>query len=1111
MGISKKKASTKLSISFIKTGLALLLVLFFTFGLAINALAEDDASGPAATIAKQGESIVEIGEWVITYVTTGGTVTETYPGETTADYGGVVIDLGAPYAAQPNEQTQVTIDLMPQAALDPTIYVSNQTELLAAIAAAALSGEATVIALTDNIETDQNISIPADTTVTLTGAFELKRMNDGTTLGVAGSLTIDGITVTHASGAIGTGVGVGTLGSLALLSGTISGNNSDYSGGGVSSTGTFTMAGGSISNNTAQAGGGVFNSGTFTMTGGSIFDNEANWLSFGSKNGMGGGVYNSKTFDMYAGSIYNNHSNRWGGGVYNDHVGVYVAAGDETGYGLGNDVTIYGGSISNNVAEQLGGGIYNGNGVLIISGGTIANNEAAVMGGGIWSGGFFYLKGGAISGNSSDQGGGVYNLNTFSMTSGTISANTANTSGGGISNPGFLTMTGGSVTNNKAGSGGGVILAYSGSALTLGGTAVISANTSTDGSVPLNLCLDDGQFIILGTGADAPASGMDVYVQTATANGVIVNTSGNATAQAMQYFHADDGTSPVLFMDDQLMISTPQDIAAAVVMQSGTLSYTGAAQTPTFSVVIGGVTLVEGTDYTVTGSQTNAGTYFATITGIDIYFGTIEASYTIDKADQPSPTIVVGTINKAYGDSPFYITAGGDYSGLLTYTSSNPAVATVDSNSLVTLGDTADAIGTTTISIYKKGDENYNASPATTIMLTVGKAIQAPPAVAYEVSGDYTSGGVTVTITSPSSGAAYSTDGITYSTTNPIAFAQGVTNATLYVRLNETATQLQSAAANVSIDFTKEDQDAPQVFDLSYVYDADANEFAVIIPSVEGAEYSFDNINFSGDRTAFVAPGETVVGYMRMVASATRNASTAMPSSLLSLPVPATTIAVSGADGIATIDTNGGTLQMHVDVQPFGASDKAVVWEVIGTGAEINAGGLLTAIDNGTVTVKATAHDGFGTFGEFTVLISGQTTNRTVYPVLSDFGTWTGSKNATAKVDGFEVIFERLLLNGNVVDPSNHEATVGGTTITLWERYLKTLADGVYIFRAEYSDGYVDLVLRVDTTSKSGSNGLPQTGDSDSMILLFAMSGALLLCSFFLRQWRRQRGQVKRQ
>lgn len=74
--------------------------------------------------------------------------------------------------------------------------------------------------------------------------------------------------------------------------------------------------------------------------------------------------------------------------------------------------------------------------------------------------------------------------------------------------------------------------------------------------------------------------------------------------------------------------------------------------------------------------------------------------------------------------------------------------------------------------------------------------------------------------------------------------------------------------------------------------------------------------------------------------------------------IPVTAVTVVGAGGQTVITVNGGTLQMSAHIDPHNATDQTVVWSVInGTGsASINQAGLLTAITNGTVTVKATSN-----------------------------------------------------------------------------------------------------------------------------------------------------------
>ncbi len=86
------------------------------------------------------------------------------------------------------------------------------------------------------------------------------------------------------------------------------------------------------------------------------------------------------------------------------------------------------------------------------------------------------------------------------------------------------------------------------------------------------------------------------------------------------------------------------------------------------------------------------------------------------------------------------------------------------------------------------------------------------------------------------------------------------------------------------------------------------------------------------------------------------------------------TITVSGSNSLSSITTKGGILQMTKKVYPSDATNQTVKWSISnGTGeATISTIGKLTAVSNGTVTVKATATDGSGIVGEETITISGQ-------------------------------------------------------------------------------------------------------------------------------------------
>jgi len=275
--------------------------------------------------------------------------------------------------------------------------------------------------------------------------------------------------------------------------------------------GEFTLGNDAVlKNNSAFNGGGVYvnddgiSPGTFTMSGNAeILDNEAN---------NGGGVYlEGGTFTMTGGLISGNKA-EWGGGVSN--AGTFAMSGNAK----------------------------------------VTKNEASNIGGGVWTTYIFTMEDSAeISDNEADNGGGGVHVmagGTFTMSgSAKVKDNKAVDEGGGVHTSGNFTMSGNAdISGNTANIGGGV---WTYGTFTVGGAAKVSGNTV---SLNNNVYLSSGKYITLGTGANAPDDGMEIWVQTATAGGVIVN-GGVTDAAIAGYFRADETGKDVLQSDDRLVIS----------------------------------------------------------------------------------------------------------------------------------------------------------------------------------------------------------------------------------------------------------------------------------------------------------------------------------------------------------------------------------------------------------------------------------------------------------------------------------------------------------------------------------------------------------------------------
>ena len=104
----------------------------------------------------------------------------------------------------------------------------------------------------------------------------------------------------------------------------------------------------------------------------------------------------------------------------------------------------------------------------------------------------------------------------------------------------------------------------------------------------------------------------------------------------------------------------------------------------------------------------------------------------------------------------------------------------------------------------------------------------------------------------------------------------------------------------------------------------------------------------------------------------------------------ATSLTIAGQGGVSTITSQNGTLQMVPTVLPVSAQGQNIFWGISSGAslASVNASGLVTALDNGVVTIGALTSDGSNISATTNITISNQTlglnslleTKFTVYP-----------------------------------------------------------------------------------------------------------------------------------
>ena len=250
--------------------------------------------------------------------------------------------------------------------------------------------------LKGDVKVEHPIQITGTVTICLNGHTIQSKATDKPVFEVVsgGTLTLTDCQgnkgkVTHFSDGTGCGVEVNG-GKFNLYGGSISGNTA-AKGGGVYVTGTnskFNMYGGSITGNTAAGstgnGGGVYvYEGTFTMSGGTISGNRTD-----STDG-GVGVYNKATFTMNGGTISGNEAKVQGGGVGVYSLGTFTMSGGTIG-GTNDGKA--------NTAAKGGGVYVSNGGTFTMSGGEISRNTTTTgNGGGVYMDGItFAVSGTAV-------------------------------------------------------------------------------------------------------------------------------------------------------------------------------------------------------------------------------------------------------------------------------------------------------------------------------------------------------------------------------------------------------------------------------------------------------------------------------------------------------------------------------------------------------------------------------------------------------------------------------------------------------------------------------------------------------------------------------------------
>ncbi|MFP9112364.1 Ig-like domain-containing protein [Flavobacterium sp. RHBU_3] len=243
---------------------------------------------------------------------------------------------------------------------------------------------------------------------------------------------------------------------------------------------------------------------------------------------------------------------------------------------------------------------------------------------------------------------------------------------------------------------------------------------------------------------------------------------------------------------------------------------------------------------------------------------------------------------------------------------------------------------------------------------------------------------------------------------------------------------------------------------VATVLPADATDADVTWSIVSGSDFA--TVDENGLVTA-VANGTVVV--RATAADGTIYGEIEITVSGQVVAVESVTVTTEG-DVAATITTAGGTLQLEATVLPADATNADVTWSIV-SGAEyatVDENGLVTAVANGTVVVRATAADGT-IYGEIEITVSGQ-----VVAVESVTVTTEGDVAATITTAGGTLQLVATVLPADATNADVTWSVVSGSDFaTVDENGLVTaVANGTVVVRATAADGtiYGEIEVTID-------------------------------------------------
>ncbi len=434
---------------------------------------------------------------------------------------------------------------------------------------------------------------------------------------------------------------------------------------------------------------------------------------------------------------------------------------------------------------------------------------------------------------------------------------------------------------------------------------LLGATTNSDATITYTSS-DPSVISISGNRASVVSGGSAIITAS------VAQTANYGAASATANITVNSNTPTLSLANVSKVYGDAQFILAAVTNSNGAISYVS-DDPSVISIVANKATIRSG------GTAHITATVAATANFVSV---TTTATITVSAA---LPTLSMADITRAYGSGSFVLSAATNSDGLVTYTSSNPAVLSIN-----TTAATVGVAGTATITVQVAGTANFAAVSATA-MVTVYAATPTITLTPTSITAVYGVSPMTYTL----SATALSGGAITYVSSNPSVVSISGNIATITGGGSAIITATVAATAN----FTANSVTAAVVVSAG----AGTITLADITKVYGDAPFTLSAVTNSGGAITYTSSNPSVIAVNGNTATvvgagnATITANVAATTSYSSASIAAM-VRVSAASGTITL---GNLNKVYGDV-PFTLS------------ATTNSGGAISYISSDPSVVSIT-------------------------------------------------------------------------------------------------------------------------------------------------------------